>query len=138
MRIENTITIDAPVAEVWDLTVDVEGLSSVTPTITSVERLDSDPLAVGSRVKIVQPRQPDRVWTVTHLDAGRVFAWSTKAMGMTMTGRHELMQTDQGTKNVLTLDLEDGSAAILSVLLKRSIRKALEAENLGIKNAAEA
>ena len=47
MRLEHTIDINAPIDRVWDLTLDVEALPNLTSTMTSVERLDDGPLAVG-------------------------------------------------------------------------------------------
>lgn len=137
MRIENSIEIAAPPDEVWGLTVDVEALPSMTPTMTRVERLDSGPMAIGSSARIKQPAQRSRVWTVTELDEQRRFAWSTRAMGMTMTGIHQLEATDQGTSNTLALELEGRLAPVLGPLMSRSMRRALAQENQGFKTAAE-
>ena len=60
MRIEDSIDIAAPVERVWELTMDVESWPQLTPTITSVKRLDHGPLAVGSAARIKQPAQAER------------------------------------------------------------------------------
>jgi hypothetical protein len=60
MRIEHSIEIDAPVERVWGLTIDVESWPGFTPTMESVERLNSEPLAVGSRVRVKQPQSLPR------------------------------------------------------------------------------
>lgn len=137
MRIEHSETIDAPTEAVWDLTMDVESWPAMTPTMTSVERLDDAALRVGSEVKIKQPGQRERVWTVRQLEPGRCFAWSTRAMGMTMTGSHRLAGSDRGTTNTLAIELTGRLAPVLGRLLRRPLRQALEAENGGFKSAAE-
>ena len=65
MKLENVMHIGAPVEVVWALTEDVEAWPDVTPTMTSVERLEDGPLAVGSQASIKRPGQGARVWTVT-------------------------------------------------------------------------
>ena len=137
MRIEHTEQIDAPVDQVWDLTLDVESWPTFTPTMTSIRRLDDAPLGVGSAVSIKQPGQRERVWTVTELEPNRRFAWSTRAMGVTMTGAHQLAESGGGTANTLTVDLEGRLAPVVGALLRGPVRKALVAENQGFKTAAE-
>ena len=137
MRIEHTIGIDAPVSEVWALTIDIETLPSLTSTITSAERLDDRPLTVGSKVRLKQPGQRERVWTVTALEPERLFAWSTRAMGTTMTATHELTGSGDGTNNTLRIDIEGALAPLVGALVKKPIAKALATENMGFKRAAE-
>lgn len=137
MRIEHSEEIKAPVATVWDLTMDVEAWPSITPTMTRIERVDGAPLQIGSDVRIKQPGQRERVWTVQALEPQRRFAWSTRAMGMTMTGSHQLDESAGGTRNTLAIDLDGPLAPVLGPLMKRPLRRALTAENEGFKNAAE-
>lgn len=137
MRIENRIEIDAPVADVWAVTIDVEALPSITPTMTRVERLDTEPLEVGSMIRIKQPGQRERTWTVTEFDQHRRFTWSTRILGMTMTATHQITSLDDRTANTLEIELDGPMARVIGPLLKPSIRKALATENLGHKRAAE-
>ncbi len=136
MRIENTRQIDAPADDVWELTTDVERLPSVTPTMTSVERLDDGPLAVGSTVAIVQPGQRRRTWTVTELAPPSRFAWSTRLLGTTMTGVHDVAPHEHGCTNTLAIEFDGALAPILGRLLRRPISTALDTENEGFARAA--
>lgn len=138
MRIEHSIDIAAPVDRVWDVTMDVESWPEHTTSMTSVERLDDGPLAIGSTARIKQPAQPIRTWTVTVLEPKARFAWATKAMGMRMTGSHQLTPIAVGTRNTLTVDIEGGLAPVLGLVMRGPIRKAITAENEGFKAAAEA
>ena len=138
MNLGDEQEIDAPAATVWDLTIDVESWPKVTPTMTSVERLDTAPIAVGSRAKVKQPRQKATIWTVTRLEPGSLFEWSTRTMGMTMTGAHRIEPLGEGRcRNVLTLDASGLTATLFGWLLKRPIGKAIATENAGFKSAAE-
>jgi uncharacterized membrane protein len=137
MEIQNTIAIEAPVDRVWELTLDVESWPSHTPTMTAIEPLGSSPLAVGSKVRIKQPAQRAKVWTVTALEPERLFAWTTRSMGTTMTGAHALAPSSTGTTQTLSVDIEGRLSRVVGALLRRPIAKAIAAENLGFKEAAE-
>ena len=137
MRIQHTIAISAPLTRVWELTLDVESWPEHTPTITSITRLDTRPLDVGSQALVKQPAQRPRTWTVTALEPERVFAWSTKSVALTTTGTHALEASQDGTINTLTIDIEGPLAAVIGPLLRRPITKALAKENNGFKTAAE-
>lgn len=136
MRVQNTILIDAPIRRVWDLTLDVETWPDITPTMTSVELLDT-PLRVGSAARIKQPGQRTRTWTVSQLEPERSFAWSTTMLGLSMTGAHQLEESGDGTQNTLTVDIEGPLAPVVGPLMKRPIAKAIAAENEGFRAAAE-
>ena len=137
--LRDELVIDAPAATVWALTIDIESWPQTTPTVTSVERLDDGPLAVGSRARLKQPRQRAAVWTVTRLEPETVFEWSTRTMGMTMTGGHRIEPLDDGRcRNVLTLRASGPTATLLGWLVSRPIRQAIATENAGIKRRAEA
>ncbi len=138
MRIEHTLLIDAPVAAVWDLTLDVEHWPESTPTITSVERLDDGPLAVGSQARVDQPGQPTRTWTVRRLEAPHTFVWDTRALGLTMAGSHELTEEAGGCRNTLAVEVTGPLSALLGRLLRPALRKAITQENEGFKATAEA
>ena len=137
MRIEHELEIDAPVEKVWDLTLDIESWPQITPTVDSVERLDTGPLTVGSQAQLKQPAQRKKVWTVTRLDDRRAFAWSARVLGTTMTGAHELRAENGTTVNTLTIEVEGALAPIVGGLLRRPLLGAITRENEAFKKAAE-
>ncbi|MFN8019414.1 MAG: SRPBCC family protein [Acidimicrobiales bacterium] len=138
MAIRDERSIAAPLERVWALTVDIERWPDLTPTITSVERLDDGPLAVGSRARLVQPGQRPAVWTVTRLEAPHAFEWSTKVLGIEMVGTHHLVAEGDGCRNVLGLELHGFGAGLLARLVGGKVQQAIETENRGFQQAAEA
>ena len=136
--IAHELEIAAPIERVWELTVDIERWPELTPTITSVERLQRGPLAVGSSARLVQPRQSPRVWTVTDLEAPTRFAWSARLGRVTMTGRHDLVRIDDHTTtNRLSLELSGVGAGVVARLGGKQLLAAIATENVGFKRAAE-
>jgi uncharacterized protein YndB with AHSA1/START domain len=137
MRIQHHIDIDAPRSRVWELTVDVEALPDHTPTMTNVERLELAPLAIGSKVRIKQPAQRAKIWTITEFDGPSRFSWTTTSAGTTMTASHDLVETSTGTRNTLSVDMSGPLGAVFGALVRRQIKKALATENGAFKAAAE-
>jgi hypothetical protein len=137
MRWESSVDIDAPPGRVWQLTVDVESWPTMTPTITSVRRLDTGPLRVGSQASIKQPAQSLAVWTVTELEPGRRFAWRTRRMGLTMVGSHVVTGDGDTCRNTLTLDVEGRGSRLFGLIFGPLMRRTLDTENAGFKTWAE-
>jgi uncharacterized membrane protein len=138
MRMENELLIEAPVEKVWQLTADVESWPRVTPTMTSVERLDDGPLGVGSRARVKQPGQRAAVWTVSAFEPNRLFEWGTTVLGVRMTGRHELAEVDGRTRNTLVLDVTGRGSGLLTKLIGAKMGQSIATENAGFKQHAEA
>jgi carbon monoxide dehydrogenase subunit G len=137
MRIQHQIDIAAPPSRVWELTVDVEALPDHTPTMTTVERLEQAPLKIRSQVRIKQPAQRSKIWTITEYDEMHRFSWTTKSTGTTTTASHELIETPTGTSNTLTVEMTGPLGAVFGTLARRQIQKALATENAAFKTAAE-
>lgn len=139
MDITHTITIDAPIERVWDLTLDVASLPEITPTVTRVQRLDDGPIEVGSRAKLTQPGLPPRVWTVREVDAPRRFVWATRLFGVDMAGVHELAPAGpQRCELTLRVVFDGRGAGMLGRLSRRSIARAIAQEADGFARVATA
>jgi uncharacterized membrane protein len=132
------LVIDAPVDRVWQLTVHVEAWPSITPTMTTVERLDHGDLAVGSTARVKQPGQRPTVWRVTRLEPASVYEWETRVLGARMVARHHLEVIDaHHTRNHLSVRIEGRGSGLLGRLIGSRIRRAIATENAGFKQAAE-
>ena len=138
MTIEHTIAIEASPDTVWAVTTDVGRWPEWTPTVSAVRRLDSGPLGVGSETRVAQPGQPAAVWTVSEVVPGRRFVWQTARAGLRMRATHEVTPEGAGTRNVLCVELSGVLARLLSPLLRPLVRRALAAENRGLKARCEA
>jgi hypothetical protein len=139
VEITSTTTLDATIDRAWALTLDIEALPTVTPTVTAVERLDTGPVSVGSRARLLQPGLPPRIWTVEELDGPHRFAWATTLLGVRMVGVHELEAIDEAAcRLTLRLVLEGRGARLLGRLGRRSLEKALQEEAAGFQRAAAA
>ncbi len=138
MDIERSIEIAAPRATVWGVMADVERWPEWTPTMTSVERLDGGPFAVGSRVRIRQPRLPTAVWTVTAFEPERYLEWQNASPGLESLAGHRLEGAAGGTRVTLSLRWRGWVAPVLRLFYGRLARRYVQTEAEGLKQRCEA
>jgi hypothetical protein len=131
-----SVEIQASPDRVWDVLSNFECWPEWTPTVTSIRRLDTGPLAVGSRVRIRQPKLPPAVWKVTELDAGRCYTCVTRSPGVRVTARHWVEASEGGSRATLSLQFS-GLLSPLVARLTRGLNErylALEARGLRMRS----
>lgn len=133
------IAIAAPPDRVWSIVRDVDQWPSWTPSVTSVERLDSGPLAVGSRVRIRQPKFPPAVWRVETLsDADRSFTWVSSAPGLRVTGHHSVKPAASGSIAKLGIEFDGLFGPLWARATRALTEQYVNMEAQGLKARSEA
>jgi uncharacterized membrane protein len=139
MKFETTIEINAPADAVWDVLQDVERWPEWTQSIDAVELVGGGPLAVGSAVKIRQPRLPLATWTVTDVRPGCAFTWVATAPGVHSTATHEITATGNGAVTArLDLDQRGPLGWLIGTVYGRMTRRYIGMEAAGLKARSEA
>ena len=122
---------------VWAVMSDVERWHEWTDSVTSAEKLDPGPLAVGMRVRVRQPKLPPALWKVSELESGRSFTWVSTAPGILVTAKHSVTRVGQGSQASLSIHygglLGGGLARVTHSFNERYI--AMEAA--GLKHRSE-
>lgn len=135
--LERTVAVAAPADRVWAVIMDVERWPERIPTVDAVELLDPGPLAVGSRVRLQQPRLLTAVWTVTELAEESSFTWESRSPGVILTAAHTVESRADRSRLTLALTVA-GPLAGIGWLLSRSLTtRYVETEAASIKVAAE-
>ena len=139
MRFEASIEIDAPQQRVWDILTDLEGWPQRIETVDTIEFLTPLPMAVGSRVRLQQPKLPEGTWDVTTWEPPTFFEWTQKASGVTTVAGHrvEALGADRA-RLTLTIDMRGLLIPILGRFYKGLTDRYLHLEAEGMKRAAEA
>src|SRR5262245_24590069 len=101
-----TVGVSAPAQLVWSVMTDVDRWPEWTRSISRVKRLSPGRLAVGSRVRIHQPKLPPALWRVTELHPGAGFTWVSIAPGLRVTARHALEELTVGCRVTLSIRYE--------------------------------
>ena len=135
---ETSVAVDAPAERVWAVLVDVERAPEWTASMSDVKLLGDGPLAVGSRVRIKQPRLPPVVWEVTSLDPGRSFSWRAGGPGFTTIGEHRVAAEGPG-RATATLGIRRSGplATVGDRLFGRVDRRYVTMEAEGLKRRSE-
>jgi uncharacterized membrane protein len=101
-----SVDIPAPPSIVWSVMTDLERWPEWTPSISRVKQLSPEPLQVGTRVRIHQPKLPPAFWRVTELDRGKNFTWVSVAPGVKVTARHVVEATAAGCRVSLSISYQ--------------------------------
>jgi hypothetical protein len=101
--------------------------------MTSVQRVESGPFAVGSTARVCQPRLRPAVWRVTELEDGRNFTWSTRSPGLRMSAGHLIEPQGTGSRVTLSFELSGFAAPVISLLYRSLIARYITTESQGLK-----
>jgi uncharacterized protein YndB with AHSA1/START domain len=128
-----SVAIPAPPSDVWTVLADVERWPDWNPSARRIERLDSSPLGVGSRVRIEQPKLRPAIWTVTAWEPGVAFTWDSRSPGLIATGLHAVESSADGARVTLSIRFEGLFASVVGVLMGGLTRRYIELEAAGLK-----
>jgi carbon monoxide dehydrogenase subunit G len=137
MRVDVTVDVSAPPEVVWAVLSDVRSWPTWTASITSMRPLSPDPLQVGSRVRIEQPRLPATVWTVSDLVEGERFSWTSRGPGVHTRASHRVVGTAAGSRVTLSIDQAGVLGRLVGRLHGGLTRRYVEMEAAGLKQRSE-
>lgn len=125
-------------ARVWAVLLDVESWPKWTTSVTRIERQEPGPLALDSRARIWQPRLRPAVWRVTSFDSDRhVFVWETSALGVRITGRHQVEAHGEHSRLFLSIQYSGLLSGLLTRFYGDLSRDYLRREGDGLKAFCE-
>jgi uncharacterized membrane protein len=132
------VEIRVPPSRVWSTLLDVERWPEWTSSVTSIQRMEVGPISMGSRVRILQPRLRPAVWCVTSLDENRrIFAWTTRAFGIKIIGRHQLEAVKNYTRLILSIEYSGPLKAIAARFYGDLSRDYIAREAKGLQKFCE-
>ena len=141
MEFSITTDVDASAERVFAVLIDIERWPEWTPTVTRVERLDgsTQPLAIGNRLRIVQPKVPPAEWTVTALEAGRGFRILSRSPGATVVANHWVEPLSDGQRSRVTLSVTFSGwlGQIIARMMRGLNERYLTEEAAGLKRRCE-
>ena len=132
-----SVDIAAPPPVVWAVMRDVERWPEWTTTVTRIERLDSGPLTVGSRLRIRQPKLLPADWTVTEIADDRGFKSITRGPGISVTAHHWIAPIERGSRVTLSIQFHGALGGLIARLTRRLNTEYLGIEAAGLKRRAE-
>jgi hypothetical protein len=141
MQFSITQDVEAPADVVFAVLYEVERWAEWTPTVTRVERLGGAgaPLALGDRLRIVQPKVPPAEWTVTALEPSRGFTLLSRSPGATVEANHWAEPAPGGHGCRVTLSVTFGGflGRIVGWVMRGLNERYLADEASGLKRRSE-
>ena len=133
-----TIDIHASPARVWAIMSDVERWHEWTASVTRIERLDGDPIRVGSRIRVKQPKLATAVFEVTAWQPDRGFDWVTRNAAVTASARHTIEPIGHGSRVTLSVTFSGPLAALVVWLYGGLTQRYVDMEAEGLERRAQA
>jgi hypothetical protein len=137
LEFQISVDIEAPPGVVWAVMSDIERWADWTPSVRSIRKRGSGPLAVGSRASIRQPRLPPALWTVTAIDRGRSFSWITGNPLVRVIAHHAVEPAGAGSRATLSIRFEGLLGAAVGHWTRDLNTRYLALEAAGLKKQSE-
>ena len=137
MRFSIATEIRASPTTVWKVLRDVERWPEWTASMTSLRLLDDGLLAVGSRVRVRQPKLPPAEMRVTELGEERGFEWVARSPGLQTTAGHEIEPLGPGSRVKLWVEFDGLLSPLVSRLIGDLTRRYIRLEAEGLKRRSE-
>jgi uncharacterized membrane protein len=135
---QTSILISANPEAVWKQLSNVADWANWLPTIASIKPLDGDPLKVGSRYTIVQPKLQPATWTVTLVEPPSRFIWESRVPGMLTMGDHIIEEPQPGTTKVaLSITFSGFLSGFIGLIFGSLTQSYIETEAKTLKQKAE-
>jgi uncharacterized membrane protein len=122
---------------IWSVLMDLERWPEWTRSMTSVKRLDSGKLGIGSQVRIQQPKLKALTWRVSEFVEGRIFAWDGQTPGLFIRAHHEVQPSGSGAIVILTISQVGWLAPVVNLFYGKLTKDYMEMEAQGLKRRSE-
>lgn len=136
-KFDTRIAIEASVERVWQVIAEVQRWPEWTESVTRVELLDTAPLAVGARVRILQPKLQPAVWTITEWQPNRQFVWVSHNPGLTAVAYHCIEPNATGCTLILQVQYQGLLGGVVGFFARDLTQKYMALEANGAKARSE-
>jgi uncharacterized membrane protein len=137
VKIEVSVDIEAPPDTVWRILSDLERWPTWTPTVKEVRRLNGPSFAVGSILRIRQPKLKTLDWHVSEFQEGRLFTWKARSTGISVVARHVIRPSGRGSTVVLAVDQQGWLDPVVNLFFGALSRRYVELEAQSLKRRCE-
>ena len=133
-----SITINASQQAIWKVLSDVAHWHERTPTVTKVEILDTPPLKLNHRYKVIQPKLQPATWTVTGVTPPSSFTWESRMPGIHMIAEHTVNAVSANqTEVALSFAFHGFLGEIVGRLYRKTVESYIATEAQSLKKRVE-
>jgi uncharacterized membrane protein len=131
--------VEAPSALVWDVMTDFGSMPEWTASVARIQVLGgADPVGVGTRVRIHQPRLAPATWVIDQWRPEERFSWTSRFVGVRTTGTHIVTPVSEDSCSVALMIAHRGPlASPVGRLTAALTRRYMAMELAGLMQRAE-
>ena len=135
--VEKTSVINAPPGHIFKVLMDFEQWSQWTASITEMSILNNERPGTGSNIRVLQPKLPPAIWTITEILPDRSLTWEKRSFGLVMRSEHFVVTGNNGTSVTIRITYQGPLAGLIYVLTRSLTDRYMTMEIDGLKRECE-
>ncbi|HEU5166193.1 MAG TPA: SRPBCC family protein [Chitinophagaceae bacterium] len=137
LEIKKSLIIHAKAAVIFKVLADVENWNKWTGSVQKSRLIKGDTFAVGSKIKIIQPKLRPVIWEITEVQSDKSFTWVSNSIGLNVTAKHIIENCGDSSKVLLITTYKGFLSKIVYPLISDIANKYMTMEIDGLKQASE-
>ena len=135
--VEKTLAINARPNDIFNVLTHLEQWNQWTQSISEMSILNEDVPGLGARVKVLQPKLPPAIWTITEIKQDKSFTWEKKSVGLKMISEHLILSVANETSVTIRTTYEGLLANLFYKLTHALTDRYMTMEINGLKKECE-
>jgi hypothetical protein len=135
--VEKTSVINALPGDIFKVLMDFGQWNQWTASITGMSILNNDRPGTGARIKVLQPKLPPAIWTITESLPDRSLTWEKRSFGLFMLSEHLLVTGNNGTSVIIRMTYKGPLAGLFYMLTRSLTDRYMTMEIDGLKRECE-
>jgi hypothetical protein len=135
--IEKTSVITARPRDIFNVLLELGRWNRWTKSITEMSILNNDQPIQGARIKVLQPKLPPAIWTITEIDRDKALIWEKKSFGLRMLSEHLILNGADETSVTIRITYEGPLAGLFYRFTRNLTDRYMTMEINGLKGECE-
>jgi Polyketide cyclase / dehydrase and lipid transport len=135
--VEKTSTIAARPNDIFKVLIDLGRWNTWTKSVTEMSTLNNDQPGPGVKIKVLQPKLPPAIWTITAFDPDKSFIWEKRSFGLRMLAEHLMLGAGNETSVTLRISYEGPLSGLFYILTRSMTDRYVGMEIDGLKKECE-
>jgi hypothetical protein len=135
--VEKTSVIKALPGDVFKVLMDFGQWNQWTASITEMSILNNERPETGARIKILQPKLPPAIWTITESLPDKSLTLGKRSFGLVMLSEHLVVTGNNGTSVIIRMTYQGPLAGLFYMLTRSLTDRYMTMEIDGLKRECE-
>ena len=135
--VEKTSVINALPGDIFNVLMDFGQWNQWTASITGMSLLNNDRPGTGARIKVLQPKLPPAIWTITESLPDRSLTWEKRSFGLVMLSEHLIVTGNNKTSVIIRMTYQGPLAGLFYMLTHSLTDRYMTMEINGLKRECE-